>query len=131
MSLVQEPEHTSPVLLATDASGAWGAGGWSGSQWFKVKWTESAQQQPIAAKELIPIVVAVALWGQGWTHRRILCYCDNQAAVAVISSRYSRHQLMDSLLRCSFFFEAKYNCTLTATHIPGMLNDRADHLSRN
>ena len=60
MSLLQEPEHTSPVCLATDASGAWGAGGWSGSQWFQVEWTESAQQQPIAAKELIPIVVAVA-----------------------------------------------------------------------
>ena len=96
-----------------------------------MKWTESAQQQPIAAKEVIPIVVAVALWGQGWTRRRILCYCDNQSAVAVIHSRYSRHPLMASLLRCLFFFEAKYNCTLTATHIPGVLNDRADHLSRN
>ena len=60
MLLLQEPEHASPVHLVTDIFGAWGVGGWSGSQWFQVRWTESAQQQPIAAKELIPIVVAVA-----------------------------------------------------------------------
>ena len=83
------------------------------------------------AANCIPIVVAVALWGQGWTRQRILCYCDNQSAVVIIRSHYSRHPLMASLLRCLFFFEPKYNCTLTATHIPGVLNDRAEHLSRN
>ena len=75
MLLLQKPEHASPVCLATDAIVVWGAGGWSGSQWFQVKWTESAQQQSIVAKELIPIVVAM---GQSQTHIRILCYCDNQ-----------------------------------------------------
>ena len=131
VSLIMDSEHITPVPLVTDASGSWGAGGWSGKQWFQMRWPQSALQQPIAAQELIPIVVALALWGHAWSRRRVLCYCDNQAAVAAIRSRYSRHPLMANLLRCMFFFEAKYSCTLAATHIPGVLNDRADDLSRN
>ena len=42
VSLLQEPEHASPVRLETDTSGTWDAGGWSGSQWFQM----SGQSQP-------------------------------------------------------------------------------------
>ena len=35
------------------------------------------------------------------------------------------------LLRCMFFFEARFSCKLSAVHISGVLNDRADDLSRN
>ena len=110
------------------ASGSWG---WSGQCWFQIQWPESVHEC-IAVKELVPIiVVALAVWGQGWSRCRVLCHCDNMAAVAAVRSRYGRHPVMATILRCMFFFEAKFSCTLAATHIAGMLNDRADNLSRN
>ena len=38
---------------------------------------------------------------------------------------------MARMLRCLFFIEAKFCCTITSSHIPGQLNERADALSRN
>jgi hypothetical protein len=57
--------------------------------------------------------------------------CDNTAAVAVVNSRTSRDGDMMHLLRCLFFIEAKYDFMLVALHIPGVLNDLADDISRN
>ena len=55
---------------------------------------------------------------------------DNTAAVAVINSRSSHDPEMMHLLRCLFFFEARYNFRAEASHIPGKMNDLADDLSR-
>ena len=131
VSLWEDQEVEGAVRLATDASGSWGAGGWSGQRWFQIRWPESAVHECIAVKELVPIVVALAVWGQGWSRCRVLCHCNNTAAVAAVRSRYSRHPVMAAILRCMLFFEAKFSCTLAATHIAGVLNDRADDLSRN
>ena len=38
---------------------------------------------------------------------------------------------MAHMLRCLFFIEAKFCCTITSSHVPGKLNERADALSRN
>lgn len=35
------------------------------------------------------------------------------------------------LLQCLYFYEAHYECTLVAEHIPGIHNDKANDLSRN
>ena len=120
-----------PVQIATDASGSWGAGGWSGKQWFQLKWPAGLDRELIAVKELIPLAVALVVWGKAWRGRRVLCHCDNTAAVAAIRSRYSRHPVMAAILRCVFFFEAKFDCSLSATHVAGVLKVRADDLSRN
>ena len=119
------------VALATDASGSWGAGGWSDKRWFQFQWPPPTSAMPIAVKELVPIAVALAVWGRGWACQRVLCHCDNTAAVAAVQSRYSRHPVMAAILRCMFFMEARFHCSLSATHVPGVLNDRADDLSRN
>ena len=56
------------------------------------------------------------------------CKTDNAAVVAVIATRTSWDK---QLLRCLFLLEAKYDCHLVASHIPGAHNELADHLSRN
>ena len=50
----------------SDASGTWGCGALNDDlPWFKVQWPESWQQIHIAAKEMVPVVLAVAIWGPG------------------------------------------------------------------
>ena len=61
----------------------------------------------------------------------VLCRCDNQAAVQVISSRSCRDPGLMHLLRCLFFLEATYQYELTAVHVAGRDNQLADDLSRN
>ncbi len=56
-------EGTPTVVISSDASGSWGCGAWWNSAWFQVAWTEEWASVSIAAKELIPIVSACAVWG--------------------------------------------------------------------
>ncbi len=51
------------VVIASDASGSWGCGAWWNSAWFQVAWTEEWASVSIAAKELIILVLASAVWG--------------------------------------------------------------------
>ena len=78
------------VHLFSDASGSFGCGAWWGQSWLRVAWTRSMGEWSIARKELFPIVLAVMLWGKAWKSGVILVHCDNQAAVEVINSGYSR-----------------------------------------
>jgi hypothetical protein len=85
----------------------------------------------IAVKELVPLVVAVTVWGRQWAGSTVMCKCDNQAVVAVVMSRTAHDKHIMQLLRCLFFFEAKHNCCLVASHIHGVQNDLADDLPCN
>ena len=46
--------------------GAWGCGVWWRHRWFQLKWDERAAQLPIVIKEILPIVIAAAMWGHDW-----------------------------------------------------------------
>ena len=47
--------------IHTDASGGWGAV--FGTQWMQLAWSKEWSQLDIMAKELLPIVLACAVWG--------------------------------------------------------------------
>ena len=85
----------------------------------------------IAAKELLPIVAAAAVWGAGWRGQRIQFNCDNMAVVSVLSSGYCKERFMAHMLRCLFFLEARHDFSIVAKHVPGINNWPADALSRN
>ena len=89
------------------------------------------QDESIMVKELIPVVIASAIWGRQWIGHTVQCKCDNEAVVAVITSRTSKNVPVMHLLRCLFFFEATFNCAIKAMHLPGATNELADDLSRN
>ena len=99
---------------------------------------------------LVPIAMAPSMQGKGHFVQRItaycagnhsmglqmagchlLCRCDNEAVVRILSSRNSRNPDLMHLLRCLFFFEAYYKMHISATHISGITNTLADNLSRN
>ena len=95
-----------------------------------VQWAGLLHEAHIAIKELVPLVLAAALWGRQWKGRTILCRSDNTAVVAAINNT-SKVKESAHLLRCLAFICASFQCQLRASHIPGPHNTVADALSRN
>lgn len=127
------PSNGPHLTVVSDASGSWGCGALNtqSGEWFQVQWPESWSSVNIAVKEMIPIVVATALWGTQWCRRKVHFLSDNMAVVATLNSRSARHLHLSHLLRCLFFLEAHYDCGHSAGHIAGRSNIAADALSRN
>ena len=117
--------------FASDASGSWGCGAHTTDSWFQIRWDEQSLPFSITINELLPIMVAAAVWGTRWRAQKVLCHCDNQAVVAVLNSRSSKQPQLMHMLRCLFFVEASYGFELFASYIPTKANDLADDLSRN
>ena len=126
------PAHSCPTLeMASDASGSWGCGAWYGNSWFQIPWTGVSIEHSIVVKELIPILVAGVIWGCEWTGHRVICHCDNQAVVACLRSRTSRHKVVMHLLRTLVFVEAHFETQICPQYINTHANHLADDISRN
>ena len=118
-------------VVTSDASGSWGCGAYVEDggvvEWLQLAWPPSWQNANIAAKELLPIVLSLALWGSRWSGSRVLFRTDNQAVVAALTSFSARDPTMSHLLRCLFFFDVEHK----VVHLPGRDNALADAISRN
>ena len=121
------------IRVWSDASGKCGCGALWGGSWFRVTWEKypKAQQWDIAAKELLPIILAAAIWGKTWSCSIVQFNCDNAAVVSVISAGSAKDPTLTHLLRCLFFLEARYKFQAVAAHVPGVQNTLADALSRD
>ena len=82
-------------------------------------------------RELLPIVLASAIWGKHWKGQRVVCHCDNAAVVAIINSASSKNALAMHFMRPLFSISAHYNFSISARFLPGASNQSADALSRN
>ena len=123
VGLLPSPERDT-VILETDASGNWGCGQCASG----TVWQDSGI---LCKKELLPIVLATAVWGKEWSGKVVKCYCDNLAVVEVLSSGYSKDSLLIHLLRCLFFITEHLRVQLVAFHCLWHQNVWADALSRN
>ena len=83
----------------------------------------------ITVKELVPLVVAAALWGHNWQGQTVLCHSDNAAVVFIINTGRSKDQLAMHLMRSLFLFTAQSGCILQVVHVEGRLNVAAVALS--
>ena len=117
--------------MVSDASGSWGCGAAYENLWFQLQWPESWATVSIAPKELVPIVVAVTLWGPYWAGQRICCLCDNAAVVAAVNKGAAKDPALSHLLRVLALVAATLNLYVVARHLPGVENTAADALSRN
>lgn len=133
VSILREFRASDPdIEIYSDASGSWGCGALWGTQWFQLEWGDlPVAHESIAAKELLPVLIACIVWGKDWEGLSIRCYSDNQAAVCVLNQRRAKDPLLSHMLRCLFFVSAKFQFDLSAQHIPGTVNTAADALSRN
>ena len=130
----RDPRVGHEASITSDASGSWGCGAFnsqSEAEWFQLQWPETWCSIHITAKELVPIIIAAAVWGRKWQGKAVLCRCDNAAVVAVINSGKSKDALVMHLMRCLFFFQAVFSLSLHAVHLPGKNNVAADCLSRD
>ena len=126
------------VRFASDASGRVGCGAIWSPQWFQYKWCDypdsmavQNNEDSITLKELLPIVFACGVWGPLWQNSAVMVYCDNQGAVAVVNSGYSKVQAIMHLLRCQFFIRSRFNFYLRAVYLPGKDNVLADAIARD
>ena len=131
--LFQEKTGNPNCHLWTDASGTWGCGAFWEGRWFQVGWQQfpAFAASSIAVKELLPIVLAGALWGSQWGGLTVQFNCDNEAVVTIIASGAAKDDCLAHLLCALFFVEAKFQFVAIAEHIPGVQNTVADALSRN
>ena len=116
------------IRLTTDASGLWGCGAFWDNHWFQFEWPPRIADQHITFKELVPIMLAITVWGHRWRGLHVHCLCDNEAVVAIVTSRFSKQSELMHLLR---ILEAHFHLHISASHIPGRMNMLADCLSRN
>ncbi len=127
------PANPPDLHVWSDASGSWGCAAIWYPHWFQVSWdlAHSFSRASIAAKELLPILLAACVWGAHWKGLTVQCNCDNQAVVSILNSGSAKDSHLAHMLRCLFFLESLFDFSVVAWHIPGHTNTMADALSRN
>jgi len=71
------------VVLTSNASSSWGCGAFYGNAWFQLQWPAVIKDNHITTKEILPIIIAAAIWGAQWANQSVLCHCDNEAVVCL------------------------------------------------
>ncbi len=128
-------ESSSAIKLFTDAAPSVGFGGFFNNEWFADVWPKEMSSLPASASssalmEIYPIVISCLLWGKFWSRKRILFYCDNEAAVNIINKGRSSIPLINRFVRRITWASVLGNFIIKAVHIPGLDNKVADALSR-
>ena len=115
--------------LYTDASDL-GFGGYFQGRWFLERWPAEFVQEPIMVRELVPIAVACALWGESWKGKKLLFHCDNLAVVMAWEKGACKNKLAMHFVRFILAKAAMGNFIVYIQHIAGVDNCLADALSR-
>ena len=133
MSMMSGVVVSSPkVMMTSDASGSWGCGAFtSAGEWFQLEFPESWNDIHITVKEMLPIVIGIAVWGCQWKGLTVTCRCNNAAVVAIVNSGKSKVDRLMHLMQSLFFIIAKWNVVLECRHITGEGNGAADVLSHD
>ena len=79
-------------------------------------------------KEIFPVVISISLWASKLASKCILFHTNNQGLVEVINKKTTKDKNLLVLLR-----ELVLQCLkhpFRAVHVPGVLNVKADALSR-
>ena len=115
----EDPSHE----VTSDASGGWGCGAVTNTgQWFQVQWPESWSEINIAVKEMVPVVISVAIWGA----KSLLSVRTDNMAVVHPHSRDSQRPAADAPAALPAFFHSHHQIGIRARHAPGVLNTAAD-----
>ena len=83
-------QASASLSVYTDASGSWGCGAYGAPHWLSLKWNARLQPLPIATKELIPVILAAALWDKHWSGKIVLFKVDNSAVVEAINATFCK-----------------------------------------
>lgn len=85
-----------------------------------VDWVSEKVDSHITVKELIPLVYAVATWGEALRNSRVLFHCDNEGVVAIVKSQASQDPQIMLWVRVLVLLSLELNIVMSAlVHIPG------------
>lgn len=124
------------LQLFTDASGnpELGCGSYYQGHWAQLAWPPSIKNSPLirnlAYLEMIPVLLAVHLWGNFLRNKRILLQIDNLALVSILNKSSSKDKNIMALVRQFVLMSMLYNIHFKAVHIISSDNKLADSLSR-
>ena len=118
-------------IMAGDATPT-GGGAWHGKEYFSGSLPIHLQdpQLPIHLKEFWVLIVAAKQWGDYWSGRTIVLYCDNDSVVETIVKRKPRDPSLLSLLREFLFLVVSKKFFPVLRKIDTKSNEIADFLSR-
>ena len=74
-------------------------------------------------------MIAAHLWRSWWARKHVLFRSDNEAVVAILTTRTSKVPALMHLLRDLLLSAARWGFTFTAAHVPGVENKIADAIS--
>ena len=116
--------------LYTDAAGSLGYGAVFGSHWLYGQWPSNWLGRNIIVLEMFPIVISLSLWASELANKCVLFHTDNLGLVDVINKKTTKDNKLIVLL-CELLLQClKHNILFRAVHVPGVLNVKADALSR-
>lgn len=124
-------ETSQTLQLYTDAAGSIGFGAIFDCHWLYGLWPENWKSYNIALLELFPIVLGIHIWGSLMADKRVIFFSDNIAVVDSGNNQTSKHQGIMVLFRDLVLSCLRHNILFQARHIPGLLNFRADYISRS
>lgn len=125
-----QPTTAADLALETDASGGVGFGAVCGDAWLCGEWHPDARTLSIHWKELFAVYAAVLAWGRSWAGKRVLFRSDNLGVVQTLVAGRCPNPDSMVLMRHIAALCCLFNCTVSAEHLPGVNNKRADALSR-
>lgn len=129
-------EDSSTLQLFTDSAGSshLGCGGYFRGSWFFLQWPAYWNNQDILRDmtflELIPVVLAIEIWGNRLQHKKVQFHVDNLSLVSVINTQSSKSKRVMELVRHLVFRLMMNNVIFRAKHIVSLDNKIADSLSR-
>ena len=86
---------------------------------FQIEWPSGWEGVDISVKELVPVIVAAALWGGLWQGHHIHFHSDNMAVLSIMNTKTSKAPQLMHLLRCFSFYCAFYCFHVSCMHVPG------------
>ena len=116
--------------LYTDAAGSLGYGAVFGSHWLYGQWPSNWLGRNIIVLEMFPIVISLSIWASELANKCVLFHTDNLGLVDVINKKTTKDNKLIVLLRELVLQCLKHNILFRAVHVPGVLNVKADALSR-
>lgn len=120
--------HHVHVDACNTASGAFWAGDWQYSVFSEDM--PKAKNLHINYKEVVGAVQGVQRWARFYRDSSVIIHTDSMTTKAILNRGRSRHPYINKLLRQMFWLCAKYNFSVRAIHVPGLLNTIPDTVSR-
>ncbi|KAK3097250.1 hypothetical protein FSP39_008066 [Pinctada imbricata] len=121
------------LCLASDSAGSFGCGVIFKNLWAYMSWPEewsSDIRRDLTYLELVPVALAIHIWGESLQSSKIVMQVDNLAVVHILNNKTSKSPRVMSLLRPLLQNLLQFNIQLHCMHVPGYTNVIADAISR-